>query len=99
MCIRDRFAMSLWAEHLNVTLPEFASPNTLECVRKVNDMATENWLRFTSPRTTDSNGHLMTYPIVVSQAGHCHADPISFPDTTAAVPGLLSKMIPNNLTL
>jgi len=94
-----QFRMSLWAEHLAYTHPIFLNPQTVECARMVNDMALENWTKYTSPRSVNMIGHLMLYPIGIGPSGHTFPNPLCFPDTTAYVCGKQSSTIPNNITL
>jgi len=96
------FRKSLWGEHLGSLPEECNNPQTIECMRKVNEMAQENWLAYISEEDEVPAGHLLTYPILVSQEGqvsnledeayHC------FPDTTASVLGALSGIFPEKLT-
>nr|GMD63938.1 phospholipase D delta [Ipomoea batatas] len=40
------YRMSLWEEHLGKVEGCFEEPNTLECVRRVNEIAQDNWKKF-----------------------------------------------------
>eukprot|EP01101_Sappina_pedata_P003401 TRINITY_DN1365_c0_g1_i1.p1 TRINITY_DN1365_c0_g1~~TRINITY_DN1365_c0_g1_i1.p1 ORF type:complete len:633 (+),score=152.49 TRINITY_DN1365_c0_g1_i1:1678-3576(+) len=107
-----KFRMGLWAEHTNRSMPYFLRPSSLECVRKVAEIARKNWNRYTAvdcsemsvnlldETDTFAGGHLMAYPIRVDRmTGECFPDPLCFPDTNAFVTGKLSGNIPNNITV
>ena len=92
--------MSLWAEHLDALYPCFEEPESLECMRKVNEVADNNWKRFTSPEFTLLQGHLMKYPIHVDVDGTVGPLPghENFPDVGGKVLGAHSAAVPDMLT-
>ncbi|KAM1261524.1 hypothetical protein ACFX14_026755 [Malus domestica] len=94
------YRMSLWAEHLDMLDPCFEEPESLKCMRKVNEVAGENWTRFTSPEFTLLQGHLMKYPIDVDVDGKVGPLPghENFPDVGGKVLGSHSNKIPDMLT-
>ncbi|OEL16526.1 Phospholipase D delta [Dichanthelium oligosanthes] len=53
------YRMSLWAEHLGTVEECFRRPESEECVRRVNQMADDNWACYVSPQMVDMSGHLM----------------------------------------
>ncbi|KAL6005534.1 Phospholipase D beta 2 [Asimina triloba] len=63
------YRMSLWAEHIGFLEESFASPESLSCVRRVNELAESNWQQFASEETTEMTGHLMKYPVHVDSKG------------------------------
>uniref|UniRef100_A0A0E0PZW8 Phospholipase D n=1 Tax=Oryza rufipogon TaxID=4529 RepID=A0A0E0PZW8_ORYRU len=85
------FRMSLWYEHLGgEPHDDFLHPGSLECVRRVNEMANKHWELYASEELhEDLPGHLLTYPIAVAKDGTVAALPGAkfFPDTEAPVLG------------
>ncbi|CAM0902928.1 unnamed protein product [Alopecurus aequalis] len=93
------YRMSLWAEHLGTVEECFRQPQSMECVRLVNQMAEDNWVCYVSPRMSNMKGHLMRYPIKVDKDGRLGPLPghESFPDVGGKVLGTHSSL-PNALT-
>ena len=93
------YRMSLWAEHLGMILNCFKEPQTLDCVKKVNKMAEENWKRFTSDAYFPLQGHLLKYPIQVDVDGKVRPLPghETFPDFGGKVLGARTNL-PDALT-
>ncbi|KAL6639645.1 hypothetical protein ACP70R_023375 [Stipagrostis hirtigluma subsp. patula] len=93
------YRMSLWAEHLGTVEECFRRPESMECVRRVNQMAEENWASYVSPQIAEMSGHLLRYPVAVDQDGR--VGPVhgqeSFPDVGGKVLGTHSSL-PNALT-
>ncbi|KAL5198262.1 hypothetical protein ABZP36_001774 [Zizania latifolia] len=93
------YRMSLWAEHLGTLEECFRSPQSVECIRLVNQMAEENWECYVSPEMVNMRGHLMRYPITVDRDGR--VGPLlgyeCFPDVGGKVLGTHSSL-PNALT-
>ncbi|KAG8061724.1 hypothetical protein GUJ93_ZPchr0003g17345 [Zizania palustris] len=93
------YRMSLWAEHLGAVEDCFRRPETGECVRRVNEMAEENWRAYVSPDMEETRGHLMRYPVKVDKDGR--VGPLArhecFPDVGGKVLGTQSSL-PNALT-
>ncbi|PWA55606.1 phospholipase D alpha 1 [Artemisia annua] len=95
------FRIALWLEHLYYIDEAFRHPESLECIRKVNAIADENWKLYSSPTfIQDLPGHLLRYPVDISDAGDITALPDFqfFPDTKAPVLGTLSVHLPPILT-
>ncbi|XP_031400388.1 phospholipase D delta isoform X1 [Punica granatum] len=94
------YRMSLWAEHLGHIEDCFEEPKSLECVRKVNEMADSNWRDFAAENFTPLQGHLLKYPMKVEQDGT--VGPLRenecFPDTGGKVLGTHSTALPDVLT-
>ncbi|CAI9267763.1 unnamed protein product [Lactuca saligna] len=95
------FRMALWLEHLYYIDDSFRHPESLECIRKVNGIADENWNLYSSPEIVqDLPGHLLRYPLAISEVGDVTALPEFdfFPDTKARVLGTRSVGLPPILT-
>jgi phospholipase D1/2 len=94
------FRMALWFEHMGMIDNAFLYPWSLECVRKVNQRSNELWDLFVGERIINLPGHLLTYPLGVSQDGLVSELPgfTFFPDTTARVLGTPSDILPEILT-
>lgn len=95
------FRMSLWYEHLGMLDNAFLEPESLECVRKVNQTATKYWDLYTSEALEyDLPGHLLKYPISITEEGEVVELPgwDCFPDTKARVIGTKSETLPPILT-
>ncbi|VFQ99824.1 unnamed protein product [Cuscuta campestris] len=95
------YRMSLWKEHLGGVEGLFMEPETLDCVRRVNDIARDNWKRYTEESfTIPLQGHLMKYPLNVDKDGKVSSLPgfEDFPDVGGKVMGAHSPAIPDILT-
>lgn len=103
------FRMSLWYEHLGMFLQDFGHPETLECIRIVNELAEENWAEYAraDDRDLDLPGHLLRYPIQITPTSIgsemiAKISPLPglqfFPDTTASILGKVSDLLPPVLT-
>lgn len=92
--------MSLWSEHLGLLDPCFEEPESLECVRRVNRIAEDNWTRFTDEEFTTLQGHLLQYPLLVEGDGKVSPLPghENFPDIGGKILGSHSTAIPDVLT-
>ncbi|KAI3677338.1 hypothetical protein L1987_86963 [Smallanthus sonchifolius] len=95
------FRIALWLEHLYYIDEVFRHPENLECIRKVNAIADKNWNLYSSPTfVQDLPGHLLRYPVHISDGGDITALPEFefFPDTKARVLGTRSVHLPPILT-
>lgn len=95
------FRMALWYEHLGMLNETFSHPNSVECVKKVNEIADKYWDLYASESLErDLPGHLLRYPIAVSSEGQITELPGMefFPDTKARVLGAKSDYMPPILT-
>lgn len=92
--------MSLWAEHLGNIDKWFNNPESLECVKAVNDVAEDNWRRFTAENFTPLMGHILKYPLKVDADGKIGPWPglENFPDVGGKVIGAQSITLPDTLT-
>lgn len=92
--------MSLWAEHLGTIEKCFNEPGTLKCVKRVNDVAQENWRKYTDENFNRLQGHLLKYPLEVKEDGIVCPLPGSenFPDVGGKVIGTPSTALPDVLT-
>ncbi|CAN4125138.1 unnamed protein product [Withania somnifera] len=93
------YRMSLWAEHLGSVETTFMEPHTVECVRRVNEMARYNWNAFVGNEYKKMKGHLMQYPIQVSKNGEVTNLPgfECFPDVGGKILGAPTNL-PDALT-
>lgn len=93
------YRMSLWAEHMGTVEECFCEPQSLECVRYVNQIAEYNWQAYVSPEFRGMKGHLLRYPIKVEGDGRIGSLPgyETFPDVGGKVLGQHSTL-PDALT-
>lgn len=95
------FRLALWYEHLGLLHQSFLFPESIECVKSVNQLAEKYWDLYSSETFDhDLPGHLLRYPIAVSADGQVTELPgfQFFPDTKARVLGNKSNYIPPILT-
>nr|XP_043625159.1 phospholipase D alpha 1-like [Erigeron canadensis] len=95
------FRMSLWYEHMGLLDDCFARPETLACIQKVNKISSKYWDLFCSENLNhDLPGHLLSYPVGVTEEGEVTELPGSmyFPDTKARVLGTYASYMPPILT-
>ncbi|KAK4481377.1 hypothetical protein RD792_012265 [Penstemon davidsonii] len=93
------YRMSLWAEHLGNIDNCFKDPEGLDCLKKVNQIAEENWKRFTVEQLTPLQGHILKYPVKVDADGKVKSLPghENFPDVGGKVLGAPTNL-PDALT-
>ena len=96
------FRMSLWAEHFRYSDPVFRYPGTMDCVKKVKEMALHNWNMYTGPPGSCTPGQLLPYPLNILADGTVDflEDHKIFPDFPpgSKITGKLSSMIPQKVT-
>ncbi|KAG5564446.1 hypothetical protein RHGRI_000588 [Rhododendron griersonianum] len=95
------FRMSLWYEHMGMIDNCFLQPDSLDCIRKVNQVASKYWDLYSSERLErDLPGHLLTYPVGVTEEGEITQLPgvEHFPDTKAPILGTKAEFLPPILT-
>ncbi|XP_049373672.1 phospholipase D alpha 1-like isoform X2 [Solanum verrucosum] len=95
------FRMALWYEHLGMLDNRFLQPESVECIRKVNKIGDKYWDMYSSESLIhDLPGHLLTYPIGITENGEITELPgvECFPDTKAPVLGTKSNFLPPILT-
>ncbi|XP_038703693.1 phospholipase D delta-like [Tripterygium wilfordii] len=94
------FRMSLWSEQLGSVDECFIEPESLKCVKTVNEIAEENWKSYADPNFRLLQGHLLKYPIQVDADGKVGPLPgyEEFPDTGGKVLGAHYMAIPDVLT-
>ncbi|GAB0491525.1 hypothetical protein MMPV_002779 [Pyropia vietnamensis] len=80
------FRLNLFGEHLNCYDPVFDDPSSLECVRKVREIAEANWQAYSGDEVVEMHGWC-PYPIEVSRSGRVSTRVECFPDTDAKVAG------------
>lgn len=93
--------MSLWAEHLGMIEDCFNHPDSIECVKRVNEVAEDNWKCYTNEEEfTPLRGHLLKYPMLVEADGNVVPLPghENFPDLGGKVLGAHAPTIPDVLT-
>ncbi|PIA35507.1 hypothetical protein AQUCO_03500103v1 [Aquilegia coerulea] len=93
------YRMSLWSEHLGMLDHHFKDPQNLECVKRANEIAEENWRRFTAEEITTLQGHLLKYPLQVDADGKVVPLPDyeTFPDVGGKIIGAYTSL-PDALT-
>ena len=81
------YRSSLWAEHLGIVDDRFKEPSSLECVSLVNQIAEDNWERFTSEEMKTLQGHLLRYPVKIEADGNVGPlpDQECFPDVGSKI--------------
>jgi len=78
----------------------FGYPESLECVRKVNQIAEDNWRRFAGEKFMTLQGHLLKYPVQIDADGKVKSLPDQelFPDVGGKIHGAHSTALPDALT-
>ncbi|KAL0314510.1 UNVERIFIED_CONTAM: Phospholipase D delta [Sesamum angustifolium] len=81
--------MSLWAEHWGKIDQRFKAPEGLDCVKYVNRVAADNWIRYIADNFTPLQGHILKYPLQVDANGKVKplAGFETFPDVGGKVLG------------
>ncbi|KAJ1290643.1 hypothetical protein BS78_02G260500 [Paspalum vaginatum] len=94
------YRTSLWAEHLGMVDDRFKDPSSLDCVNFVNEIAKENWRRFTDDEMKTLQGHLLKYPVKVEADGKISPlpDQECFPDVGGKILGAPTSL-PDSLTM
>ncbi|RWR72420.1 phospholipase D alpha 1-like protein [Cinnamomum micranthum f. kanehirae] len=98
------FRMALWYEHLGMLDDSFLYPQSVECIRKVNEIADKNWELYSSnnPPERDLPSHLVSYPIKVTESGSVNPFPGMefFPDTNLPILGKfdIRGYVPDSIT-
>ncbi|CAL9196671.1 unnamed protein product [Musa hybrid cultivar] len=94
------YRMSLWAEHLGMVDDRFEKPDSTECVKFVNRIAEDNWLRYTADEIIPLKGHLLKYPVKVDADGKVRPLPNHeyFPDVGGKILGAPTAL-PDTLTM
>jgi phospholipase D1/2 len=63
------FRLHCW-ESITATMEDvFRKPSSLECVRRLNEIAESNWKAYSSDEVVDMKSHLLPYPITVGKDG------------------------------
>ncbi|WMV27783.1 hypothetical protein MTR67_021168 [Solanum verrucosum] len=93
------YRMSLWAEHMGKLDDTFTKPESLNCVKHVNEVAEDNWNRFTADEFKPLQGHLLKYPVQVGTDGKVSSLPGHeyFPDVGGKILGARTNL-PDALT-
>lgn len=82
-----------------MTEDSFKEPKSLDCVKRVNNIAENNWERYTAEEFTPLQGHLLKYPVQVDTNGKVSPLPghENFPDVGGKVLGAKTAL-PDALT-
>ncbi|KAL3639008.1 hypothetical protein CASFOL_016915 [Castilleja foliolosa] len=93
------YRMSLWAEHLGTVDDCFKEPESLDCVKYVNRLASHNWNRYTARRFIPLQGHILKYPVEIDADGKVShlSGHENFPDVGGKVLGAPTNL-PDALT-
>lgn len=94
------YRMSLWAEHLGGLEECYKDVETLDCVRRVNKIAEDNWKRYANDEFTELQGHILKYPLQIDAEGNVESLPgyENFPDLGGKIIGAHSATLPDILT-
>lgn len=94
------YRMALWSEHLGTLEECFASPESLECMRRIRNLGLRNWRQYVADDITEMKGHLMNYPVEVDRQGKVKPIPgyETFPDIGGNICGSFFG-IQENLTI
>lgn len=94
------FRMSLWFEHLGCLYNNFLEPQSVQCIRQVNEIADKNLKLFLQEEVVDLPGHLMAYPYSIGRDGSLDSYPgcERIPDCSALVLGCTAFTLPEILT-
>jgi phospholipase D1/2 len=95
------FRLHCWATTTNTMERIFENPSSLQCVRRLNEIAERNWDKFVEPEVTEMDSHLIPYPIMIDACGNVFPRQDFdgfFPDTTACITGTNSLALPPLLT-
>jgi len=95
----SKFRMAVWAEHCGVHLPEHYFPSSLKCMNIMNNIGAKNLQRYLKGNNTQSESHLMKYPINIKMDGNIDfLDGMKrFPDTGGYIFGS-DSVLPDSLT-
>ena len=93
------FRLHCFAHLTGVMEDVFRDPSSLECVRRVNDIAEKTWKLYCQDEVCDLKSHLAPYPIQVMEGGKVVARTANgkFPDTNANILGS-KPTLPSYLT-
>lgn len=92
------FRLQCWVHTTGIMDDVFRCPSSLDCVRRVNDIAEDNWKRYVQEAVCEMDSYLVPYPIKVSNDGTISARTKDgcFPDTKAKILGrrtILPKLL------
>ena len=92
------FRLHCWATITNTMEEVFKDPSSIACVRRINEIAEENWETFISTQPVEMDSHLIPYPIVIDEDGNVTARRVNgegfFPDTKAPILGTFTYSLP-----
>ncbi|CAL4990567.1 unnamed protein product [Urochloa decumbens] len=99
-----QFRLALWREHLGHAVAQAAggallNPESPDCMNRLNQVAQQHWDMYASDTFQgDLPGHLMAYPVGISDRGELLETVTFFPDTKAWVFGSSSPKLAPILT-
>jgi len=95
-----RFRQRLMEEHLCCQSEALVDPSSGDCNSFVQGVCQSNWENYISDESPCVDGHLILYPMSVTQEGQVgDVDGVRcFPDTEAKIEGATSAMLPMKLT-
>jgi len=92
------FRLHCWATITNTMEEVFKDPSSIACVRRINEIAEENWETFISTQPVEMDSHLIPYPIAIDEDGNVTARRVNgegfFPDTKAPILGTFTYSLP-----
>jgi len=94
------FRLHCWAHLMRTMDDKFRKPQSLDCVRLVNEIARKNWSLYVQEEPCDMESNLMPYPVKVKDDGSL--EPLTengkFPDTNSNILGAKKVSLPKYLT-
>eukprot|EP01134_Creolimax_fragrantissima_P001672 CFRG1672T1 len=94
------FRRACMGEHVGRQEDVFEKPWTEECIKRIRDIANENWKIYAQDEPTDMDCHLLPMPFIVDKIGMVSSNPDYkfILDTTAPVIGEKSDVVPDYVT-
>jgi phospholipase D1/2 len=94
------FRLHCWSTITGQMEDVFREPSSLACIRRLNEIAEENWKKFTGKEVQEMDSHLVPYPIVVEADGSVkpRQENNCFPDTKGKIVGTETSVLPEFLT-
>jgi phospholipase D1/2 len=83
------FRIQCWMHTTGMMEDVFRRPASLDCVRRINDIAEDNWKRYVQDEVCEMHSYLVPYPIKIATDGTISARTKDgcFPDTKAKILG------------
>mmetsp|Transcript_10866 Transcript_10866/g.33312 ORF Transcript_10866/g.33312 Transcript_10866/m.33312 type:complete len:766 (+) Transcript_10866:183-2480(+) len=86
------YRRSLWSEHFGDGASTFTEPESIQCMRKIRAIASENWQKYVDVSYRQSVCGALLYPYHVGEFGVVTSSISHFPDTTGSVLGRQTKL-------